>query len=176
LKKIKSKPFDYDGIRKIAITAVFSDDYFYEKVVLKGGNALSLALGMSGRTSLDIDFSIENDFENPTEAGNRLQTALVRRFATVGLVVFDFKFGERPFTPRQDAPFWGGYVAEFKLMATELFDHIGDDPAARSRQSLEVGPGSQRKFTIELSKFEYTKGKLAREFPAQEHVISSTFI
>ncbi len=159
----KNTVFDHNQIRKIAITAVFSDDYFYEKVVLKGGNALSLALGIGGRTSLDLDFSIENDFDDVGKAERRLLEALERRFAAVGLVVFDFTFGARPFTPREGAPFWGGYVAEFKLMTAGLFRELGDDRQARAMQSLVIGPANQRKFTIELSKFEYTKGKLARE-------------
>jgi hypothetical protein len=76
----KSAGLDHDQIRRIAITAVFSDDFFFEKVVLKGGNALALALGMSGRTSLDLDFSIENDFDDVAEAERRLLAALERRF------------------------------------------------------------------------------------------------
>jgi hypothetical protein len=159
----KTSPLDHNQIRRIAITAVFSDDYFFEKVVLKGGNALSLALGISGRSSLDLDFSIENDFDDVAEAERRLRTALERRFATVGLVVFDFSFGSRPFTPRECEPRWGGYVADFKLMEQERYKRIGDDKRACARESLVVGPRQHRKFTIELSKFEYTKGKLARE-------------
>ena len=61
---------DHTAIRRIAITAVFSDDCLFERVVLKGGSALSIALGLSGRTSMDLDFSIENDFENPDDARN----------------------------------------------------------------------------------------------------------
>jgi hypothetical protein len=34
----KGSVFDHNEIRRIAITAVFSDDYFFERVVLKGGN------------------------------------------------------------------------------------------------------------------------------------------
>jgi predicted nucleotidyltransferase component of viral defense system len=49
-------PLDYREIRRIAITAIFSDDFLFERVVLKGGNALSLALGLGNRTSLDLDF------------------------------------------------------------------------------------------------------------------------
>jgi hypothetical protein len=97
-----ASPLDHNGIRRIAITAVFSEDYFFDKVVLKGGNALAIALGLSGRTSIDLDFSIENDFDDPAEAARRLEGALRRRFATVGLVVFDFEFGPPSpiYTPR----------------------------------------------------------------------------
>ena len=78
---------DHNAIRRIAITAVLSDDYLFDRVVLKGGNALAIALGLSGRTSMDLDFSIENDFENPAEAGSRLREALERRFSEIDLVV-----------------------------------------------------------------------------------------
>jgi predicted nucleotidyltransferase component of viral defense system len=154
---------DHNEIRRLAITAVFADDYFFERVVLKGGNALALALGISGRTSLDLDFSIENDFEDADEAGRRLEAALSRRFASVGLIVFDFEFGARPFTPNTETPRWGGYAAAFKLMEEERYRRLKDDREALSRSSLIVGPEQQRKFSIDLSKFEYTKGKLARE-------------
>jgi len=57
-------PLDFQAVRRTAITALFSDDILFDKVVLKGGNALNIALGMSERTSLDLDFSIENDFDD----------------------------------------------------------------------------------------------------------------
>jgi Nucleotidyl transferase AbiEii toxin, Type IV TA system len=155
--------WDHDTIRRIAITAVFSDDYLFEKVVLKGGNALAIVLGISGRTSLDLDFSIENDFENPDEAARRLREALERRFAEVGLVVFDFSFSSRPHKARDGAVRWGGYAVEFKLLDSKRFEEIGDNKQARGREALVIGPAQQRKFSIELSKYEYTKGKLAKE-------------
>ena len=71
-------PLDFSDIRRLAITAIFADDYLFERVVLKGGNALSLALGIGDRTSLDLDFSIENDFEDLPEAERHLKAALER--------------------------------------------------------------------------------------------------
>ena len=153
----------HDDVRRIAITAVFSDDYLFERVVLKGGNALAIALMLSGRTSLDLDFSIENDFEDPGEADRRLREALERRFASVGLRVFDYTFGARPFKSREEAPWWGGYAVTFKLLDQDRFEQVGEDKQARSREALVIGPEQQRKFSIELSKYEYTKGKLTRE-------------
>jgi len=38
----KGLALDHNEVRRIAITAVFSDDYFFEKVALKGGNALAI--------------------------------------------------------------------------------------------------------------------------------------
>ena len=34
------------------------------------------------------------------------------------------------------------------------------DPAALRRDSLVIGPGQQRVFTIDLSKYEYVTGKI----------------
>jgi hypothetical protein len=81
----------------------------------------------------------------------------------VGLVVFDFEFSARPFTPRPGAPKWGGYVAEFKLLNEARYNEIGDNKQRRGAQSIVVGPEQRRKFTIELSKFEFTQGRLTRE-------------
>ena len=159
----QGKTLEHEQVRRLAITAVFSDDYFFERVVLKGGNALAIALGLGGRSSLDLDFSIENDFENPAEAAQRLEAALNRRFASVGIVVVDFSFSPRPFTPREGAPRWGGYLAEFKLLEEARYKKIGDDKQVRGRESMVIGPGQQRKFTIDLSKFEYTHGNIIRE-------------
>jgi len=43
MRKLKPMPTplppDYRQIRRIAITAIFSDDVLFERVVLKGGNA-----------------------------------------------------------------------------------------------------------------------------------------
>jgi hypothetical protein len=159
----QGKTLEHELVRRLAITAVFSDDYFFDRVVLKGGNALAIALGLSGRSSLDLDFSIENDFENPAEAAQRLEAALKRRFASAGMVVFDFSFGPRPSTPREGVPRWGGYLAEFKLLDEARYKDIGDNEDAHRRESMVVGPSQLRKFTIELSKFEYIQGNIVRE-------------
>jgi predicted nucleotidyltransferase component of viral defense system len=160
----QGKTLEHEQVRRLAITAVFSDDYFFDRVVLKGGNALAIALGLSGRSSLDLDFSIENDFEDSAEAAQRLDAALKRRFASVGMVVVDFSFSPRPFTPREGSPRWGGYFAEFKLLDEARYERIGDDDKqARGRDSMVIGPNQQRKFTIDLSKFEYTQGSIVRE-------------
>ena len=101
-------PTDYRRICRIAITAIFSDDVLFERVVLKGGNALSLALGLSNRTSLDLDFSIENDFDDLDDIRSRVLKALENRFFVAGFVVFDFKFDAKPsIVPEGQSPRWG---------------------------------------------------------------------
>jgi predicted nucleotidyltransferase component of viral defense system len=157
-------PLDYREIRRIAITAIFSDDFLFERVVLKGGNALSLALGLGNRTSLDLDFSIENDFEDLNGVRARIQKALESRFLAEGFNVFDFKLEAKPRVPGvgQD-PRWGGYIASFKVAEKLKYERLWGNPEALRRDSLVIGPGNQRVFTIDLSKYEYVTGKLEVE-------------
>jgi predicted nucleotidyltransferase component of viral defense system len=159
-----SPPIDYREIRRLAITAIFSDDVLFERAVLKGGNALSIALGLSKRTSLDLDFSIANDFEDPEDAQNRLQRALENRFLAAGFVVFDFKFEAKPsIVPEGQSARWGGYMSSFKVMEKEKYKKLEGNLDGQRRDSLVVGPGQQRVFTIDLSKYEYVTGKLELE-------------
>jgi len=143
----QGKTLEHEQVRRLAITAVFSDDYFFERVVLKGGNALAIALGLGGRSSLDLDFSIENDFENPAEAAQRLEAALNRRFASVGIVVvISLLVLVRSRHERSSKV--GGYLAEFKLLEEARYKKIGDDKQVRGRESMVIGPGQQRKLQL----------------------------
>lgn len=158
-------PLDFQAVRRIAITALFSDDILFDKVVLKGGNALNIALGISERSSLDLDFSIENDFDDLADVEKRLLTALTRRFGAVGYVVFDFRFESKPKVAREGmSPRWGGYMVSFKLMEREKYSRLSENLDAIRRDSLVIGPNMQRVFTIDLSKCEYVKGKRKVEF------------
>ena len=87
---------DYADVRRVAITALFSDDTLLNHLVLKGGNALSLVYGLSKRTSLDLDFSIDSDFADVPNARERLFRALRDRFDAVGCKVFDEQFEPKP--------------------------------------------------------------------------------
>ena len=67
---------DFDEIRRLTITALFSDDELYDEIVLKGGNAISLVYGYGSRGSLDLDFSIEQDFLEFDDTRRRIFNAL----------------------------------------------------------------------------------------------------
>jgi hypothetical protein len=63
-----------------------------------------------------------------------------------------------------DDPWWGGYTAEFKLISKSLADKLGFRIQDMRLQSLTVDPGSQRrKYTIEISRFEYVAEKVVRK-------------
>jgi len=99
---------NFEEIRKLTITALFSDDFLYEQLVLKGGNAMNLILRLSPRVSLDLDFSMEADFENLEEVRTRIDKALSKRFSTVGFIPFDVKLTAKPSTT-PTLTWWGGY-------------------------------------------------------------------
>jgi predicted nucleotidyltransferase component of viral defense system len=96
---------DLADIRRLVIVAMFSDDVLFNKLVLKGGNAISLVYSYGARGSLDVDFSIEGDFEDAEDAGKRMIGALKDRFAAAGFELFDYTFGQRPANKGSD-PKW----------------------------------------------------------------------
>lgn len=155
---------DLQQIRTLTITALFSDDRLFDLIVLKGGNAINLVYRASNRTSLDLDFSIEQDFPDPEDAKARMCRALSDRFSTVGLVVFDEKFEPRPgHQAAGEHAWWGGYRLSFKLIEREKYAALHRDLDAIRRDSMEVGPEHLRVFTVEFSKFEYCGEKTQAE-------------
>ncbi len=157
---------DFREIRRIVITAVFSDDILFDKLVLKGGNALDIVHRVGVRTSLDIDLSIDGDFENVEDAKRRLFKGLEDRFDSAGYVAFDLRFSKRPPAPKEGRADWGGYLIEFKITEKERFKHLAADREALGRTATHIGPGDRRVFRIEISKHEYCKGKMEMEVDA----------
>lgn len=54
-------------------------------------------------------------------------------------------------------------MASFKVMEKQKYEKLEGNLAGRRRDSLVIGPGQQRVFTIDLSKYEYVAGKLELE-------------
>ena len=94
-----------EKLKKLTIIAMVSDDYLMEKLVLKGGNALDLFYGISPRASLDLDFSMPDDFKsNELESvKTKIENLLHDTFVREGFAIFDFKFLERPEHQRDSA-------------------------------------------------------------------------
>jgi hypothetical protein len=161
-------PPDLRQIRRALLTAVASDDLLVELLVLKGGNALELIHRLGERASLDLDFSMEGDAKDAGELDARLRRAVEDRLDSLGLVVFDWKFGPRPNTPREGMQRWGGYRAEFKVIEREFKNLLGGDLQDLRRQSIEIGPGHERVFQIDISKFEFCRGRTTVEVDQYE--------
>lgn len=154
--------------RKIIIQAIGSDDVLIDLLVLKGGNALDIVHKLNSRASVDIDFSLAGDLENPDEIGKRLLAALTDRFDSAGYVVFDWKFGPRP-RRGTEHPKWGGYEAEFKLISKAQSEQVGGAIDELRKLSLPIGdPTSTRKFSIQISKFEWIHGATTESLDGYE--------
>jgi predicted nucleotidyltransferase component of viral defense system len=164
------RPLQHDlrEIRRRILTAVASDDLLVEHLVLKGGNALELIHRIGERASLDLDFSMEDDVAGASELEPRLRRAVEDRLDSMGLVVLDWKFGPRPNTPQEVGARWGGYRAEFKLVARDVVREVGDNPDALRRLAVELGPEHQRIFQIDISKFEFCQGSTSVDVDGYE--------
>jgi hypothetical protein len=155
----------HEDVRKLTITALFSDDLLFDQLALKGGNAMSLVHGISSRASLDLDFSMEGDFDNLPDVQDRIERALAARFAPFGFVPFDLKLLPKPSSPREDSPpSWGGYRLEFKIADEGRYRTLGAQKPRLRRESLVVGPQQMKVFLVDFSKWEYTAGKTRAEF------------
>ena len=147
-------------IRKIALLGIFSNDLLTERLFFKGGSALELIYKLTSRSSIDIDFSIEDDFdENEIQKIKiALEEALHSRLKEEGYFLFDFSFTRRPETIRTGTPpFWGGYNVEFKIIEIKLAESLDYNIVKLRQRSLIATPSQGKKFLIEISKHEYCK-------------------
>lgn len=150
---------DLATIRRLVIIAMFSDDVLFRRLALKGGNAISLVYKYGGRGSLDVDFSLDGEFEDTEDASRRIIGALTDRFDAAGFVVFDYEFGPRPAIPAAANPRWGGYRIKFKIIERDNHRRFVGDQEAVRRHATVIGPAQQRVFTIDISKWEFCDGK-----------------
>jgi len=156
---------DFAPIRRLVIIAMFSDDKLMAQFALKGGNALNLVYGIGARSSIDVDLSMEGDFDNPADAERRILRALRDRFDSAGYLLFDEKFTKRPGTAETERnEKWGGYQVEFKLIPKVKFDELARDLEVARRNALPVSPSQQRIFKVQISKHEYCASRAEMEF------------
>jgi predicted nucleotidyltransferase component of viral defense system len=150
---------EFKKIRQTAIIAMFSIDDLMESLVLKGGNAVGLVLKLSQRSSIDLDFSLKEDFKDVDSIMMKIESALKDRFDSEGFVVFDFKFQRKPGIPSAGFPvFWGGYVIQFKILDKVKFINLSDIESRR-RNAAVIAEGQKKVFTIEISKCEHCDAK-----------------
>ena len=147
-------------IRKIALIGIFSNDQLTERLVFKGGSALELVYKLTSRASIDIDFSIEDDFSEDEiqEIEATLKEAILSRLKEEGYFLFDFSFTKRPEKIRPGTPpFWGGYNVEFKVVDIKVAETLDYNINKLRQRSLIATPSQGKKFLIEISKHEYCK-------------------
>ena len=160
-----------EQIKRLAIMAMFSDDELFERLVLKGGNAMDLIHRLSSRASVDLDFSMQHDFpEGRDDFRQRVERALKKTYRQSGWEVFDVKMEEKPTQLSEDlADFWGGYAVEFKLIDSGRFESLAGNLPELRKHALRIGQG--QKFLIDISRFEYTLDK--QEFDLEGYRIVS---
>ncbi len=149
-----------EEIKRLVVIAMFSDDELMDRLVLKGGNALDLVHQVSTRASVDVDFSMSDDFPDGEQETYRrkVENALRSTFQLAGYMVFDVKMEEKPDSMTPDlATFWGGYKIEFKLIELAKFRELSTDLSGLRRHALQLGAGAR--FFIDISRYEYTEGK-----------------
>jgi hypothetical protein len=162
-------------IRRLAVVAMFSDDQLMRRLVLKGGNVLDLVYGVSARASLDLDFSIEGDFECSVDAlREQIRRALEDTFVEAGFIAFDVRVFAAPPEVTQDMRhFWGGYQVEFKIIAEDKYDEFAGNIDAIRRNAEQVGRRGSTRFTIDISKYEYCAPKEGRFFEGYQIFVYS---
>ncbi|RKH66283.1 hypothetical protein D7X96_21795 [Corallococcus interemptor] len=169
---------------ELVVSAIASDEELFDKLVLKGGNALQLIHKIGARASIDYDFSMQDDVEDSAWLAARLERAVQRHFELEGYRVLDFKFTPRPARRPivgQTNPRWGGYNATFKYMSAEDWaaaegvgsqrfmkgqraalahgDGARHDPTSEADEALTYRRNIGKKVEVEISKYEYTEGK-----------------
>ncbi|MBN1698719.1 MAG: nucleotidyl transferase AbiEii/AbiGii toxin family protein [Spirochaetales bacterium] len=166
---------NHDDIKKLILKAIYSNEELYDQLVLKGGNALSLVYNVGNRNSLDLDFSIENDFDDMKKVASYILGALTSSFEKYGIIIFDFNFTRKPQKTHVD--WWGGYRAEFKLITKSLALNLDNKIDRMRRQSMLVDIGSQRRrYTIEISKYEYIDEKSKKKIDEVEIYVYSPLL
>lgn len=152
---------ELETIKKAGIVAMFADDDLMDVLVLKGGNAMDVVLGVHSRASVDLDFSMGQDLDYAV-VRPKLDRALKSTFDLHGYVAFDVRLSPRPGKmPEELAAFWGGYLVEFKLISKRRAGEVDHDVETMRREAIRLGEGS--KFTIDISRHEYVDGKVERE-------------
>lgn len=147
-------------IKKITLKAMYSDDDLMETLVLKGGNAIDLIYGVSSRSSLDLDFSMQSDFQDIAVSERKIKQALDKSFNEEGYQILDFKFKKKPHVCGEDKMnFWGGYSIDFKVIDKQMFIDNQSNISKLRMLASDIDSKHKKIFTIDISKYEYCIGK-----------------
>jgi|WetSurMetagenome_2_1015567.scaffolds.fasta_scaffold56461_2 predicted nucleotidyltransferase component of viral defense system len=154
-----------EEIRRLAIQALVSDDKLMELLVLKGGSAVDLVHGYTERASMDIDFSMEGDFEESEYKKLKvtIERLLEETYLKSNYVINDYKCDPRPSERPKNMPYlWGGYEISYKVISKDHYDRLKGNIESVRRESIPVDPSNSTKFSIQISKYEYCKNKVVK--------------
>jgi predicted nucleotidyltransferase component of viral defense system len=154
----------FKRIKYLTLISLFSDNDLLDILVLKGGTALEF-YDLDYRLSLDLDFSIENEFDQDLKVmREKIEKVLRNTFREEGFEVFDVRISEKPkkISPEM-ADFWGGYSVEFKIINAEQYKLFSGSIDSLRREALVVGLMNRKKIEIDISKYEYCQPKEVKE-------------
>lgn len=158
---------DLEVIKRAAIVAMFADDELMDLLVLKGGNAMDIVHQANSRASVDLDFSMDADLDYEA-VQPKIERTIRATFEQHQYYAFDVKMTQKPGKMPEDlASFWGGYLVEFKLISQKRADEVKHDLTTMRREAIWLGEGP--KFTIDISRHEYTADK--KEYELDGYVI-----
>lgn len=157
------------AIKKIALVSIYSDPNLYNILVLKGGNLLDLGYELSGRASVDLDFSMAHKFANLDDIEIQLENLLIEGFKKHHFFLFDFSFREVPPKITENMKeFWGGYKIEFKIIENNKYNAFKGGKDKIRRNAVKIAPNQSSKFKIDISRHEYCDGKEIFEVDGQK--------
>lgn len=156
-------------IKKIALVSIFSDPDLFKILVLKGGNLLDLGYELSGRASVDLDFSMPLHFSNIDDVQEQIKKLLTKGFIKHKLILFDFSFREVPPAISDDMKeFWGGYKIEFKIIDIDKHKALDGSVDKIRRNAVKISNNQSTKFKIDISRHEYCDEKDIFEIDGQK--------
>jgi predicted nucleotidyltransferase component of viral defense system len=159
----------FDLIKRRTVVALFSNSHLRSTLVLKGGNLLDIVFQVSERSSVDLDFSIEGEFEDLEQIRSECEAALKPVFEEESYIVFDVHAKELP--PKVSADlkdFWGGYRIGFKLATLETHAQHGANLEVLRRNAVHFAEMNSTIFKIDISKFEFCTGKQSFQLDGQD--------
>lgn len=142
------------------ILALYQSRDLASCLFLKGGSALRIFDNQMSRLSIDADFSIESELDDPARFFDTIKTCVERRFERYQLDVIDFKSKKKPKTSPVNRPvWWGGWACEFKLV-----DQKHRDKTHRTKQRNAWVPdgANSPKITLDISEHEYCGARRTR--------------
>lgn len=161
-----------DKIKRLVIKALFADDELSEMFVLKGGSALDLIYQIQKRASIDIDISLEKDFQdfdlNKDKIFDKIKSAFSKVFSDTDYAVFDLELNKRPRNMSiEGEKFWGGYQLLFKVIEKDKYSE--ENIELSRKQSIALGKGNKKDFKVDISRFEVCGAK--KEFIFEDFYI-----
>lgn len=159
--------FDKDFLQLVktqTLKALLSDDNIMEQLVFKGGNAIAMIYKLQSRSSIDLDFSMANDFnsEEKENISQRIKILLEKSFEEVNYSVVNYNFIEKPKVSIND--FWGGYEVSFQLIDKKRFSDLPIHTKEILGRNSKAIYDDHKKFTIDISKYEYCNTKKSQKF------------